>query len=557
MDLTDDIKTRRVVNSTLPINALPPEVLLLVFKLYSVFEWRGGDVPWIKVTHTCYAWRDIALSSATLWNRIRITNSTSTSRVVTWLERSQQVPLTIIALPLSIPQQDTPHRRQAIYRSIFQHFSRIQELEILLPEEQLYALDWPEAPADQLKELSIFESGVSLDQEPSPTDWHVPSRITEFSQLTSLSTRSVSLRLNAWRFPTSLIHLNLWDSASLTPTTLDRMLNILSELPLLESLGIGRALLGTDTFPVSADKTVALPYLRQLSISEHLLLCSELIAHLTVPQGTKHRFNIILTEHSITTHLSAAASSIMAWSRRVMEPAHHVSFRFESEAEFESPGNNVFFMAGQNLTYRFNGPLWHSHADVVINLEEEETDALFFDVSLLDTFYNGLDFTAVTTVHVETDDEASHHPHLLKSFGAMLNVTELHVHGHDFTIIIACLCLLNGEHYGAYLFPKLRNIYLDALWCGEGCLPTFRQLLQIRRQRGMPVERLFITLDEEISVEDVNNVFEDVVAVEWLVKQRTSYDVTAHPIDLQATMESIRELTHGMDVTEGDGDAAE
>ncbi|KAI0058001.1 hypothetical protein BV25DRAFT_1325572 [Artomyces pyxidatus] len=70
-------------NSRLPISILPPEVLARVFSFQAALEPPSSEASptdwvsttskrlgWIKVTHVCQLWRDVALSEPTLWEDV-------------------------------------------------------------------------------------------------------------------------------------------------------------------------------------------------------------------------------------------------------------------------------------------------------------------------------------------------------------------------------------------------------------------------------------------------------------------------------------------------------
>ncbi|KAI0258744.1 hypothetical protein BC834DRAFT_695378 [Gloeopeniophorella convolvens] len=64
------LKTRR--NALLPVSSLPTEIISSIFFLLSVVDpvCVASKLGWIKVTHVCQAWRNVALDSPLLWRRI-------------------------------------------------------------------------------------------------------------------------------------------------------------------------------------------------------------------------------------------------------------------------------------------------------------------------------------------------------------------------------------------------------------------------------------------------------------------------------------------------------
>ncbi|EKM54860.1 uncharacterized protein PHACADRAFT_259015 [Phanerochaete carnosa HHB-10118-sp] len=87
-------------NTTLPVSRLPPELLLLVFEDWASecytetqeTEPETRPYAWIRCTHVCRRWRELALSSPFLWRRIVPTSPEWTQEL---LSRSRQTPLLV------------------------------------------------------------------------------------------------------------------------------------------------------------------------------------------------------------------------------------------------------------------------------------------------------------------------------------------------------------------------------------------------------------------------------------------------------------------------------
>jgi hypothetical protein len=87
--------TRR--NALVPVSLLPPEILSRVFHLLkeAVPRSHGGrKLGWIRVTHVCRHWRQVALNDSSLWARIWGT-PTSAKWISEMLTRAKNAPLDI------------------------------------------------------------------------------------------------------------------------------------------------------------------------------------------------------------------------------------------------------------------------------------------------------------------------------------------------------------------------------------------------------------------------------------------------------------------------------
>lgn len=82
-------------NALAPISSLPPELLARIFRFYALVEppWSGVQkLGWIRVTHVCQHWRQVALDDSSLWARI-VGVSPSTEWISEALVRARDAPL--------------------------------------------------------------------------------------------------------------------------------------------------------------------------------------------------------------------------------------------------------------------------------------------------------------------------------------------------------------------------------------------------------------------------------------------------------------------------------
>jgi hypothetical protein len=103
-------------------------------------------LPWIKVTHVCRKWREVALSDAVLWSQI---TPAQPSWALEMLSRSGQAPLSFTA-----DYFDLSPRGYEAARAVIQQLSRIRELSLIIPQPNVMRA-WLVQPAPILKSFSV------------------------------------------------------------------------------------------------------------------------------------------------------------------------------------------------------------------------------------------------------------------------------------------------------------------------------------------------------------------------------------------------------------------
>ncbi|KAF6756718.1 hypothetical protein DFP72DRAFT_963897 [Ephemerocybe angulata] len=110
-------------NSLSPINRLPPEVLSDII-IQGSSQSRKESLLWIRLSHICKHWREVALDCASLWSDISFQNPTLTSVM---LSRTKSAPLTV-HIDTSFPQT-TPRINYAL-SEVFSSGDRLQSLTV-------------------------------------------------------------------------------------------------------------------------------------------------------------------------------------------------------------------------------------------------------------------------------------------------------------------------------------------------------------------------------------------------------------------------------------------
>ncbi|KAI0762244.1 hypothetical protein C8Q74DRAFT_1206278, partial [Fomes fomentarius] len=100
------MEIQKQINTSAPINTLPPEILVLVFKDVMVvcrYRWtlpayllrRGhpGDFALIRLTHVCTLGRDVAIRCPSLWAHV---DGHKLDKLAAILEQSQHLPMSVV-----------------------------------------------------------------------------------------------------------------------------------------------------------------------------------------------------------------------------------------------------------------------------------------------------------------------------------------------------------------------------------------------------------------------------------------------------------------------------
>ncbi|KAI0798548.1 hypothetical protein BC629DRAFT_1592122 [Irpex lacteus] len=550
------IKSQKVLDpeGQVAIDHLPTEVLVLIFKIYSMIEWKGGDVPWIKITHICRAWRNLALSTAVLWNYIRIGPTTTLERVATWLERSQQAPLTVVSLfTLNV----TPNPQEVdINEIIIGQLGRIRELQMYLPDPAI--LGSTRAPAyPQLRSLSV---NSTLDSPHGTPFLLLPHLDATFPDLQSLTLRNYALDIGSGRFPSSLTSLTLFEGIPTANGTVEEVLQLLSRLPLLEEFTIGKAKLHQDPLFMSTAASlpsVVLPHLRYLSISEEIRPCIELITHLTVPKGLCFNLSIQVTADSAPVIASAATTSaLLAWVQQVSEPWRTVCFEAELlgdiddvEVEDDAVADSLTFTASSREDARsvlaWEAPSSHQ-SRIVLDELDPSMEALR-DHEFLNALVGAFDYSHVKTLVLKPQEFLFP---LRETFVTKLNTVEtIYIIG-DGSADTSEFAFFLGPHPSTPrpIFPALKTLYVSGIYYQD--LREKVQILKIlcdRARQRSALQRLVLgkfSGPERVALEDFAEL-QGSTTVVWATEEElaTIYNWSGRSVDELAVLEGVRRAT--------------
>lgn len=281
---------------------LPPELLGRIFQLYAISSrepWLSADdtttlpacsisdgpYEWVRVTHVCRYWRDVALQAPLLWSHIILTKNIEC--INAFLARSQQAPLTVVQPRVRGGCFIESILPMACVRLVLAEMRRIRSLELYMKWwifDDMAELLCRSAPALKYLKLStphgLYDSG-----------FRKPVISFNHGDVVSLQ----KLTLGAYGFPWS-------DPAPFKALKSLRIERGITEKPSVEQVVYALQFMGDlttlsldDLFAPSAKSLSSLPpntdvavlrNLERLELSGDIVACSSLLAHLVIPGTT-------------------------------------------------------------------------------------------------------------------------------------------------------------------------------------------------------------------------------------------------------------------------------
>ncbi|KIM41189.1 hypothetical protein M413DRAFT_28251 [Hebeloma cylindrosporum] len=292
-------KTRKILrlleerrNTASPINRMPAEILTSIFDAlqdhYKFDDLFPPATPieldnahsWMVITHVCRHWRNVALSTPTLWKNLHTRAITGLPPRSGW---NHEIPISLIrrsspaSLRLSctveVMSRGPDEVPQVFYDALEEHVERMESFHLTsfptIDQDLLNILDIPLPRLRSLYLRVLPERKLApRDPETGVITWESYSDEVELRRIlggTSSSLRRFSLwDYTCWpgtAFP-SLTHLSLHDQ--LTTPTLDEFFDTLQALPCLEVLHLERA--GPEIPKIMSTlptRRIALPNLRE------------------------------------------------------------------------------------------------------------------------------------------------------------------------------------------------------------------------------------------------------------------------------------------------------
>ena len=273
-------------NAIAPISSLPTEVIAFILSI-SRHLFRGfahekpNHLAWLRVTHVCHHWREIALNNSLFWSHIDFTDFTSAS-TAEMLVRAKKAPLHLTAWFLGFPRDHA--RFIAFTKELQSHVANICHLDIRADAVFLRRpLKRLSSPAPTLESLSLGAEGIATRSRTTIPD-------TLFG---GTAPRLFSLKLCrcniSWKSPllNGLRSLQIYEPSKHARPSLADWLDALDQMPQLKNLDLHSASPIVPPFPLDVKRTVTLPFLTDLNIYASAGECSLALSHLVLPVLTK------------------------------------------------------------------------------------------------------------------------------------------------------------------------------------------------------------------------------------------------------------------------------
>ena len=278
------LKYRR--NALAPISSLPTEVLDTIFLFARITVSASSATPgkktdslaWLRVTHVCHRWREIALNQPLLWNHVNFA-TLSSAGAAKILARAKTAPLYLETSVLGSHWDNS--RYNAFEEELQMCISRTCHLLISAKSWNLRKiLDNLVSPAPTLETLSLSSERQFLHPD-------VPETLFGGAtpRLSYLELRNCNI---SWTSPLlkSLRYLQVrWPSLNGMPN-LSVWLEALGEMSQLETLILHAASPIATSFPFDVERTATLPSLTHLDITDSPRDCGFALAHLDLPALT-------------------------------------------------------------------------------------------------------------------------------------------------------------------------------------------------------------------------------------------------------------------------------
>jgi len=289
-------------NAIAPISALPPELIARIFRFHALVEppWFGMlNLGWIRVTHVCRRWRQIALDDSLLWATV----ITGIWPIAEWISESL---VRARNAPLAIDFEFTPSLE--ILSQFPPHISHTRKLRLRnlspLQSQGVQEICTSEAPI-----LEHFE--LALDPSYYPVTFLTYRELVGTTLFNGRTPKLRTLSLTQVSIPWSLIprgqltqlKITLFEemsTADISPSfDSNRLIDLLINSPELEGLVLEFCL--PPILPqVSHEQPINLPRLSCLRLAGSTFSVTNLLSMLRLPSSATLHLHCCISEDPFT-----------------------------------------------------------------------------------------------------------------------------------------------------------------------------------------------------------------------------------------------------------------
>ncbi len=275
--ITADQVLRQQLNRFDPISSLPPEIMTNIFSF--VRDASTHPLHWIKITHVCRYWREVALHAPGLWSRPPLANLPWT---VEMLARSKQVNITFES-----DSQKYYTGQYEGYREAFKHAARIRY--IILDFSTSTSEEWLNSVMDNLPISAPRLETLLIDIQPLREGYFIQrDALVNVPNLRRLSLTGCGPNWDAHWLP-QITHLKLCNIAIPEQLTMSRLITALEKMSNLESLILfdschsARGTVPSNELDQAPLTNIKLLQLRMLSIWDEFSVVEPFFRYVTFP----------------------------------------------------------------------------------------------------------------------------------------------------------------------------------------------------------------------------------------------------------------------------------
>ncbi|KAJ8454315.1 hypothetical protein ONZ45_g19355 [Pleurotus djamor] len=470
------------------VAALPEDILFIIFNF--VYQFLKTEYcfirDWTTLTHVCQRWRNVLISSSSLWTIIDPSLSMDLARL--WIERSGD------SLPLHLQQYGnavwSSEQGRTASMVLRQQSHRLQTIELRSRDDFHYKDDLERiAEAPSLKSLSIC--------------------IHHNSPFLSTKFPPPSIHFSPAAPPSSRLLVDYRDCLPPETFQLHHLLRNLAVMEQLEDLSLKNAINTSNESHEINDAHITLPRLKHLRLSHKQINGFDILLHLSCP--SIESMDVQVNSNLPRDHVSVTRITTLFYSHLpppILQYYTLLGYRIEDYCR-------IIGMVS----------IWQSGELGRPSFRLSVEDTLDGPASaVLGAIYppkHSLSVTTIEFVHDRRADETF--SDIIRSFSVTLSahINTLIVYELDSILSILSLVPYRCRSYECRSFrirpgpvdpsqytsllPKLRHIVLYTTWCHDDALLELQDLFQARKSAGMGLESVKVcTWDED--EDDIENM---------------------------------------------------